>query len=64
MATLPRNTNPPGNEADSDVRRRDVLICAALALLTFLVFAPVLGFDFVNIDDGLYVTRNAYVQAD
>ncbi|MBI4556482.1 MAG: tetratricopeptide repeat protein [Candidatus Hydrogenedentes bacterium] len=37
-------------------------MCALLVLATFAIFAPTLGFDFVNIDDGLYVTENAQVK--
>ncbi len=39
-----------------------LLIAAALALLTLFAFLPVLGNGFFLLDDGLYVTRNAWVR--
>jgi Tfp pilus assembly protein PilF len=41
--------------------RRDWIAAAVLAAVTFAVFAPALGCDFVNFDDPDYVTRNSYV---
>ena len=38
-----------------------LLLAAALVLLTFLAFLPVLGNGFVLLDDGLYVTRNPWI---
>jgi protein O-mannosyl-transferase len=38
------------------------LVAASLALLTLLAFLPVLGNGFFLLDDGLYVTRNAWVR--
>jgi tetratricopeptide (TPR) repeat protein len=43
--------------------RRDWLIAGALAVLTYVVFAPALDCDFVNLDDPDYVTRNVHVKA-
>src|SRR5438270_768111 len=42
---------------------RTLLICAALALVTFSVFAPCLKYDFLDYDDQQYVTENSHVQA-
>ena len=44
------------------------LLCVALAIATFFVYWPVydahgVGFDFINFDDGVYVTQNQHVQA-
>ena len=38
------------------------LVAALLALTTAVVFWPVLGFDFINYDDPVYVTENPHVQ--
>ena len=44
-------------------RRRTILVTLVLALITLAVYAPVRRFDFVNYDDGTYVTDNAVVAA-
>ena len=41
--------------------RRTILICALLSALTLATFWPVIGHDFVNYDDGPFVTQNAHV---
>ena len=38
-----------------------LLLAAALAGITAGVYAPVVGFDFVSLDDPLYVTGNEWV---
>ena len=38
------------------------LLAALLALLTMVLYWPVLQNDFINYDDGLYVTANVHVQ--
>ena len=43
-------------------RGKTLLICAALAIATFAAFEGVRNNDFVNYDDGLYVTNNMHVQ--
>jgi tetratricopeptide (TPR) repeat protein len=43
--------------------QRNLLICAALAVFTFLLYSPVRGHPFVNYDDDGYVTENLHVQA-
>lgn len=43
-------------------RRRDLLIAAALALLTFALYAQVRHFEFVSYDDNAYITANPHVQ--
>ena len=50
-------------DAPMPLTRRDWLAAAALATVTFAVFAPALGCDFVNYDDPDYVTRNPHVTA-
>jgi protein O-mannosyl-transferase len=40
-----------------------IFLCLLLAVATFVVFARVRGHDFVNYDDGTYVTRNPEVRA-
>ena len=44
-------------------RRRGFYTCLALAALTLAVYSPVVGFDFVNLDDPLYVYENPNVRA-
>jgi len=43
--------------------RLTILICLLLAALTFAAFWRVLGCDFVNFDDDVYVTANRWVRA-
>ncbi len=43
--------------------RPDVLIGVALGVAVVLVYAPVIGFDFINFDDRDYVTENPHVTA-
>lgn len=43
--------------------RATVAIAAALFLVTAALFAPAIGFDFVNYDDDVYVYENAPVRA-
>jgi hypothetical protein len=52
--------NVPG-EAGRALTRRDWLAAALLAGVTFAVFAPALGYEFINLDDPEYVTRNSFV---
>lgn len=44
------------------ITRKELGAAGALALFAFLLYAPVLGFGFVDYDDPLYVTGNAWVQ--
>jgi tetratricopeptide (TPR) repeat protein len=37
------------------------LICLVLAVVTFVLYAPVLNDEFINFDDPVYVTENSYV---
>ncbi len=43
-------------------RRPRLVVGALVAALTMVAFAPVVGYDFVNFDDPLYVTANPTVQ--
>jgi len=45
------------------VKHRNWLICAGIALCCVAIYGQTLKHDFVNYDDGLYVTDNAEVQA-
>ena len=47
---------------DSGLHKK-LLICAALAVFTCLLYSPVRGHPFVNYDDDGYVTENAHVQS-
>ncbi len=54
--SLPKTPEPP-----RPVDRRDWLIAAALAGVTFAAFLPALRGGFVNLDDPYYVTNNRHV---
>jgi protein O-mannosyl-transferase len=41
---------------------RTIVVCAALALGTLILYAPVLNFDFVNFDDPHYVIDNFHLR--
>ena len=41
--------------------RRELLACAALALATVVVYAPVRNFPFISYDDPIYVTENPHL---
>jgi tetratricopeptide (TPR) repeat protein len=47
---------------NQDDKRRALLICVALAVVTFAAFEGVRNNNFVNYDDDLYVTNNVHVQ--
>ena len=47
-------------EAKPD-KRMMALICMVLAVVTIAAYWPVLGADFVNYDDNVYVTENQHV---
>lgn len=42
--------------------RSAVLVVVVLATMTLAVFAPVVSFQFINVDDNVYVTGNDHVQ--
>jgi tetratricopeptide (TPR) repeat protein len=42
--------------------KRALLTAILLAVMTLAVFAPVIGFQFINIDDNVYVVGNEHVQ--
>ena len=62
MPTTTPVPSSPRIERPSDVRRRERLLSALLVLLTLIVFNQVVTFEFVNIDDQVYVTENPIVQ--
>jgi tetratricopeptide (TPR) repeat protein len=43
--------------------RRGFCVCLVLAAAVLAVYSPVVGFDFVNLDDPLYVYENPHVRA-
>ncbi len=43
--------------------RREILACLFLTIVIATVFYQLPGLDFVNLDDGIYVTENTHVQA-
>jgi Flp pilus assembly protein TadD len=55
---LPDRSSPKTNPKYS---RLFLAITTSLVILTTLAYAPVLGNDFVDLDDGLYVTENSRV---
>jgi hypothetical protein len=44
------------------VERRGFYVCLVLAAAALAVSSPVVGFDFVNLDDPLYVYENPHVR--
>src|SRR5579859_4857280 len=48
--------------ADSSIKGRDLMLCGLLIAATLAVYAQVRGFDFVIIDDALYVGDNEHVR--
>jgi tetratricopeptide (TPR) repeat protein len=60
--TKPRVKLPPQRSAAFTGARLDLLIYLALLLATFAVYAQVRSFDFVNYDDGDFITDNQYVR--
>ena len=57
-----RPLSPFKMESSPYFERRTVLAVVLLAGMTLAVFAPVLSFQFINVDDGVYVTSNDHVQ--
>src|SRR5437879_3961457 len=54
----PRSHSPQASPVD---RRRSLLLCILLALLTLAAYGRVFTLGFVNIDDQPYVTENPHV---
>ena len=52
--------HPLADEANKTVK---IIICVLLVLATFAVYAQVQDHEFINLDDGLYITNNLNVQA-
>ncbi len=52
---------PPPATPARPLTRRDALLALAVAALTAAVYAPSVGFDFVNFDDNEYVYANPHV---
>jgi len=60
-AGVPQNAGTP---LLTSPRKRTLLICLLLAILTFVLYSPVLGHSFIeSYDDDSYVTNNSHVQA-
>jgi tetratricopeptide (TPR) repeat protein len=58
-----RRDTPAGNiQPERNETIRTLLICIALAVVTFIAFEGVRKNDFVNYDDDFYVTNNEFVQ--
>ncbi|MFQ5734434.1 MAG: hypothetical protein ACE5KM_21060, partial [Planctomycetaceae bacterium] len=54
----------PNRHADDAPRRgTHVPVVAAILGLLFVLYAPVVGFDFLNWDDGWYVTNNELIRS-
>jgi tetratricopeptide (TPR) repeat protein len=65
MDALPKPRTKPPVPAQSHTRSRirlDLLIYLALLLVTFAVYAQVRNFDFINYDDGDFITNNLNVR--
>ena len=50
------------NEANHYSRKQILLVCIVLTLATLAVFGQVQYFDFINLDDEVYVTESVHVQ--
>jgi tetratricopeptide (TPR) repeat protein len=67
MAKRAKKSQPiaePQVTADSQemtFKHPNLFVAAALAVLTLLIYAPVLGHEFISLDDTLYVTENPMV---
>ena len=69
MCARPRSRNeglPPAASVAVDIRNasqriKTAAICCSLALITLMAFWPVTTFDFINFDDGSYITQNKHV---
>jgi tetratricopeptide (TPR) repeat protein len=57
-----RQARTSETQNDSALQKK-LLICAALTVLTCLLYSPVRGHPFVNYDDDSYVTDNSHVQS-
>jgi len=44
-------------------RRQEIIICLFLVATTLAVYWQITNHEFINYDDGLYVTENSYVQS-
>lgn len=44
-------------------RRREIIVCLFLIVTTLAVYWQITNHEFINYDDGLYVTENSHVQA-
>jgi tetratricopeptide (TPR) repeat protein len=53
----------PDSAIRSSSFRRDACICAFLALVTFALYWPVVGFEFNNYDDAQYITDNSQIHS-
>lgn len=63
-ARKPRAPSPrPEAPAARSTRRVEWAVAAGLLAATLAVYYPVLGHEFVNYDDDLYITRNAALRA-
>jgi protein O-mannosyl-transferase len=51
----------PFERSISDLRQKPILLSALLVLATLLLYAPVTHHDFLQFDDGPYVTQNPHV---
>ncbi len=51
------------NKISIDTKNQKLIIYIILTLAILVVYWQVTGFDFVNIDDGVYVTQNSRVQS-
>ena len=54
---------PESIDVHASTPARAVIVCLLLAAATTAVYAPVIGHDFVDYDDELYVLTNTHVQA-
>lgn len=60
-ARRPRVSSAVQTRSESKVGRPGILIAVALAVLTLSIYAPVVGHQFINLDDSLYIVENPMV---
>ncbi len=51
------------DKTDTDFRKQKLIIYISLTIITLAVYGQLHQFDFVNLDDVVYVTKNAHVQS-
>lgn len=59
---LKTTNNKPQNKSITKIQFSHLIFPAGILILTYILFSPVSGFDFVNWDDDRYVIDNPYLE--